>query len=283
MKNKVLFILPLMILFSLVLSLGFISSAGDDITIENPLESAVLSGGASMLNSTIEAPTGAIYNVTFYHNQSGTLTAIGTVTNTSDAQASFNRTWDTTSLVDTNFVTINATARNLVNGIVSSDATELHPLDNGLPTATLSSATFTDNLALVTGTTFTIGIDADATIGVSSCKVYYTSVLSSAVIESTATASGNACTNSTTPTAVGLAINEAYTVIIEATDGNTNSTNATARTLRVTPGSVGGGSGGGSSATPQSITTGTTTDSTIQSIGFFQRIANFFRNLFSRK
>ena len=277
MKSKVFLILPLMILFSLA-----IVSSANTVTMLSPLESASVSGATYVLNASLDTNTLQMNKSTWFYDDGTTNTTIATdVANFSELL--FNTTWASTGRVDIDSLTFWVNISNITLITYTADSSTGVKVDNGNPTATLSSATFTDNLALITGTSFTIGIDADATIGVSSCKVYYTSVLSSAVIESSATVSANACSNATTPTAVGLAINEAYTVIIEATDGNTNSTNATARTLRVTPGSVGGGSGGGSSATPQSITTGTTTDSTIQSIGFFQRIANFFRNLFSRK
>lgn len=268
--------------FLLIMSVGLVSSANDDITIETPLDSARLSGEAQMLNATIEAPTGAIYNVTFYHNQSGSLTAIGTVTNTSDAQASFNTTFDTTSLTDVDGVIINATARNILNQEVSSVTTTGHPWDNGNPTATISSATFSDGKNVGFDETYTVGLSADSTIGISSCLVYYYNRATSVLAGTQAiSASANACSASTTPESQSLITSNNYDVYVQATDGNGNQTNATSRILRVpSKGGSGGGSAGASIRTSGINVEGDTAQERLSN--FFENVGDKFSNFFDK-
>jgi len=260
----------------LVFSLGFISSA-NTITLDAPAADAMIDGTYSV-NSSLDTNSLNITYVTFYYKiGTGSWVTIGSTTNTTVAQLPFNKTFDTTSIVDDNDLTFNATAYNETSAVTSDTSTGVD-INNGVPTATISSATFTDNLALVTGTTFVFGIDADATIGIDSCIAYFTNTVSSAVISQAVTPVSNACSLSTTPTTQTLSINQAYNVLMEAVDGNTNRTNSSSRKLIVTPASAGGSGQEGVVDQEQD----TREPSEIGKIGFFQAIGDFFRNLWDK-
>jgi hypothetical protein len=273
MKNRAILIIPFLFLFSMAL----VSSA-NAVTLVTPAESESVSGATYVLNATMDSQTGYLNESTWFYDDGSANNTIATAVANYSALL-FNTTWDSTGVVDIDSLTFWVNVTDVDGATYTMDSSTGAKVDNGNPTATLSSATFTDNTALVTGTSFTVGIDADSTIGISSCKVYYTSTLDSSTTTESVDASGNACSTTTTPTTLGLSINEAYEVRMEATDGNTNSTNATMRTLRVTPGSAGGGGGGSSSSTSysNSVATGSAV-----SDGFFQKIMNWFRNLFNR-
>lgn len=279
-KNKYLTSLALSIMF--LLSIGFMSAAAFDITLQTPAESASLAGAAQMLNSTIENPAGDAgpYNVSFYYQVAGesTWTLISTVTNTSANQASFNTTWDTTAIVDQLNLTINATSRDLVNAINSSSATLLHPLDNGNPTATLSSSTFTNEKNVFVDDSFTVGLDADATIGISSCLVYFTNENDNSVTTKVVSASANACATTTNAEDESLGIHN-YGVIMEATDANSNKTNSSERRLFVTS----RGGGGGIAISQTQFVGDTGLDRAQSSIGnVSESIRNFIVNIFDK-
>ena len=275
-------LLGLFIMFSLV---GSVLAAATDITLVTPAEGASLSGTAQMLNTTVESPLGDAghYNVSFYYQVAGesTWTLITTVTNTSANQDNFNATWDTTGIVDKLNLTINATGRGYTNDINSTSATLLHPLDNGNPTASISSASFATNYQRTPTQTFTLGLSADATIGISSCTIFCTDAVNSSVYSTTTTTSGNACSNTTaTSNNFPLPQARAYNCLVQATDGNTNSTNSSTRLMTIIVPETGGKApGGGSSAgTSQSVLGGVSSGASSLGVGitsFFKSIWNF--------
>jgi hypothetical protein len=271
MKNN-LFILSGMV-FSLLFLLPLISSA-NTITLTLPAENDSISGNY-VLSADLDTNDANITSATFFYNDGTSNVTIGTTAN--DTETQFNYTWATTSLVDVNDWNIWVNCTNETGILISEDSSTGVDIDNGNPTATLSSSTFSDETSLVSSTSFTIGLDADSTIGISSCKVYFIDE-SGTITTKSVSASANACSTSTTASAESLSINEQYSVYMEATDGNGDSTNATARTLIVTPSS----GGGGSSAVKQSIIGDDSVSETKTNpiTIFINTIINFFKNLF---
>lgn len=283
-KNFATLLLGLFLIFSLV---GSVAAAGFDLTLETPAESASLSGGAQMLNATIENPAGDLgpYNVSFYYQASGasSWTLISTVTNTSANQASFNTTWDTTAITDQLNLTINATSRDYTNALNSSAATRSHPLDNGNPTASFSSATFNDDYERFGTQTFTLGLAADSTIGISSCTIFCTDSTNSTVYSTTTTTSANACSNtSITPSNFPLPSSRGYNCLVQAMDANTNKTNSSTRLIRYVLEEDGSPVAATSATQGQRNVLQSILGSGSSSVGgFFDTIGQSIRNVFS--
>ena len=283
----------LSVLFLSVFLLGLVSSA-NVLTINVPTKGTDISGTTAVLNATFDTNTLSYTNVTWWYRTTpgtGAWTLISNVSQLANATDNYNVTFDTTSFVDADdTIEFNATARNTtndINSLISKNVTV--NINNGNPTATISSSTFSDNLGLIVNTTFIFGIDADATIGISSCKLYFTNQGNNALTTKSVTAVANNCSVSTTASTESLGVNDAYNVRMEATDGNGDKTNSSSRALRVTPASGGGGGGGSSSSTTQDngddtgTGAGTGTSGGIgQAISnFFNGIVNFFKNLFN--
>ncbi|MBU1027937.1 MAG: hypothetical protein KKF48_02730 [Nanoarchaeota archaeon] len=274
MKNKV---IPLIFSIMLLVSLSFISSA-NTITLITPAQDGEVSG-SYVLNATLDTNTFNITSATFFYYDGSSNVTIGTTTN--QTPTNFNYTWVSTALVDVNNYVIWVNCTNQTGLLTSADSSTGVDIDNGNPTASFSTASFSDNTAMVSTTSLVFGLTADSTIGISSCIGYFTSADSGTVTTTSMTTSANACTNTSTPSTLSLGINEVYSVTIQATDGNGDQTNATARTLRITPAS-GGGGGGGSSAVKQSIIgDGDTTTSGNVISNFFNSIINWFKGLFN--
>jgi len=272
-------LLPVIFLLGAMLLLSFISAA-DTITIDLPVADTIVTSDAQNLNMTIDSGS-THYNATWAYNvSSATLVEIGVVTNTTPSQIEFNRIWDTTALTNGVDYCVNVTTRDLLNAVVSSALVCGLWIDNGAPTATLNSSSFSNNLALVVGTTFNVAIEEDDTLGISSCIAFFTEVASPYTVTTQAiSADSNGCILTTTPSTESLLANHAYNVLIQATDANTNKTNSTARTLRVTAESAGGG--GSSTYTTDN---GDGLGGTASGIGtaisnFFKGIADFFKSL----
>jgi len=262
---KKLMFLPL---FALVIFSMAIVSSANDVTLTLPAQDASISG-SYVLSADLDTNTLNMTSATFFYETGGVNTTIGTTPNETATQ--FNYTWVTTDLIDVNDYTIWVNVSN-ATAMVTSDPSTGVDIDNGNPTATWSSASFIDNLALISSTTITLGLDADSSIGISSCKVYFTNSKTNVASTKDISASGNACTNTTTPASESLGVNEVYTVVIEATDGNDDKVNSSSRTLRVTPVSAGGGG-----STTLVIDDGVPSD---KISNFFTRIIDSIKNFF---
>ncbi|NOZ47388.1 MAG: hypothetical protein GXO79_11490 [Chlorobi bacterium] len=231
MKNSAL--IKTVLIFSVFFLLVGVVSATNVITVATPAAAASISGSAYTITATLDSNDGNVTNVSIYYQSPGASTwnLIATVQNTSTAQTSFSTTWDTTAFVDDNDYTINATAPSAA-GTTSTDTSTGVDIDNGNPTATLSSATFTTNKQRFGAQTFSMGLNADATIGISSCIIYCTDTNNGNVYSTTASVSANACSNTTlTPKTFSLVKARAYNCLVQATDGNGDSTNSSSRLL----------------------------------------------------
>ena len=258
MKNKYNSIIGL---FLLVFMLGFVSSA-NVVTLDLPVQDASISGATYVLSASLDSNTLNITSANFFYDDGSSNTSIGTTAN--DTLTVFNLTWDTTTLVDVNnyIIYVNATNETGLGTIDSSTGVDI---DNGNPTATLSGATFSNNAQLDEDETFTIGLSADATIGISSCTIYCTESITNVIYSTTTTVSANACSNTTlTPTLFGLIESSLYTCLVEAVDGNSDRTNSSSRVFTYSSPRGGGGGGIVSSSIGSDIVSG--------SKGFFQWI-----------
>jgi len=119
----------------------FIISALSDIGTPTPLiNTSNLTGATAYLNaSLLDTPIVVITNVTFsyqpwlyQHNTSWLV--IGTVSNTTGDQATYNRTWDTTSIPDGQNYTINVTSMNFDGTYNTTNLTGNITIDNTAPT-----------------------------------------------------------------------------------------------------------------------------------------------------
>ena len=176
------------------------------------------------------------------------------------------------------------TAYNTSGSYITGDNITVN-INKGFPTTTISSASFVDNTNVISNTSFTFGIDADNSIGISSCNLYFTNQANSTIITQSVTPVANNCSYLTSASLMSLAIDEKYNVRMEATDGNGDKTNSSSRAIKVTVAS-GGGGGGSSVVVKQTILgddSGTGTGTSIgQAISnFFSGIVNFFKNLFN--
>jgi len=205
-------------------------AAANAITLTLPAESATMTSATQYLNASLDSNDDSIENISFYYRPvsgTGAWTLIGYKENTTDTQTTFNATWDSTSVIDNNNSEINATAMDIANDHVSTDASIKVIIDNGDPTAAWSSSTI-DGIIVKYGTSFTTGITADSTIGVKNCTIF---LGSGTAQEMTATA--NACSESYAAEDFGITANGEYDMIITVTDANADKTNTSTRTVTV--------------------------------------------------
>ena len=288
MKNSVKL---LSVLFLSVFLLGLVSSANTLVfNLPNATVQQNMSGATWKLNASFDTNDESLGNITYWYRLAvgtGAWTLINNVTQIGNATDNYNVTWTISGLgVDRQNIEINATARNTtetsVVSLISKNVT-VH-LDNGDPTATISSNSFVDNTNVIRNTSFTFGV-ADATIGISSCLLSFTNQANNTIITQSVSAVSNNCSYLTDASSMSLAIDEKYNVRMEATDGNGDKANSSARAIKVT---VASGGGGGGSAVKQTILgdesgTGTGVSGGIgQAISnFVNGIINFFKGLFN--
>jgi len=278
----------LSVLFLSVFLLGLVSSANTLVfNLPNATVQQNMSGATWKLNASFDTNDESLGNITYWYRLAvgtGAWTLINNVTQIGNATDNYNVTWTISGLgVDRQNIEINATARNFTNDFNSfqSKNVTVH-LDNGDPTATISSNSFVDNTNVIRNTSFTFGV-ADATIGISSCNLYFTNQANNTIITQAVTAVSNNCSYLTDASSMSLAIDEKYNVRMEATDGNGDKANSSARAIKVT---VASGGGGGGSAVKQTILgdeSGTGAGTSIgQAISnFVNGIINFFKGLFN--
>ena len=284
--------LSFLFLFTLGILLPQVSSATGLFTNTTLNDSKVSGTYLIYVNISECANNCYIGNVTFtwiWYN--GTSTILSTVNNVSGNQSVFSYSWDTTAFDDANNGTLNFSARNYTGWASTSPPnasnwTQGLDIDNGFPTATLSSSTFSSvsqGYNINKGTSFTLGIDADNTIGITSCSIYATDLQNSSVLSSTISTSSNACSNATLKPESFLVKGRAYNLLVQATDGNGNSTNSSTRRLNYLHATAGSS---GSSSGLSSVTAGIS-QSFFGSIGkgttnFFSSIGKGFSSLFKK-
>lgn len=276
----------LLVMLSLVLFTGLVSAA-NTVTLITPAASESISGTSYFLNATLDSNSLTLNNATFYYRLSGgSWVEISSIVN--ETAISFNITFDTTALIDAINVSFNVTVRN-ATAFVTQDTSISVAIDNGNPTATLSSGSLADNSDLIKGiTTFTMGLDADSTIGINNCTISFGGNLVQIA------AVGNQC-NATMLTNANFSVTDLtfYTVFVTARDANGDETNSVSRTFKLTdPGGTGGGSSGGSSSTTttqddtkEDISTGASSVSGADSTSkdnIFSRFFSWLKNIFSR-
>jgi hypothetical protein len=265
-------ILPLL-LFVSVLAVFPMVSALSVVTLTTPAADASISGSTQMLNATLDSSDGTVYNVSLYYMAPGTSTwtLIATVQNDSANDIMFNTTWDTTAFVDDDDYILNATAREIDNSVNSTDNNTGIDIDNGNPTSALAANHIHDGYKVGTGDTFQVAIDADATIGISSCIAFATNTGNSTVLAQSISASGNACSTSYTPATFGFVQGETYTLAVQATDGNGDNINSSTRSIKyMSSGEVIQVSTGDGEAVKGAIT------------GAFDKIRNAITNFFNK-
>lgn len=272
MNWKKLFILSFVFLFSFSLV-----SAANTITLDTPAQDASISGSTYTLNATLDSNTQTITNVTFFYDDGSSNTTIGTNNTASGTATEFTFTWDTTAINDVNNLIVWANASNSSGSYTNLDSSTGVDIDNGNPTATLSSSTFATEAEVNTEETFNVGLDADASIGISSCLVYYTNDITNEISTQSVSASANACSTSTTPSDQSLAEGDSFTVVMEATDGNSDKTNSSSRILRISS----SGGGGNPGVSVQQTIKGAAGETTNILSNIFNKIINFFKNIFS--
>lgn len=263
-----------LVMFSLV-------SAATGLITNTSLNNSRVNGASYLIyvNVTECASNCGIGNVTFYwswHN--GTQVNLSTNNNNSVNDTVFSYSWDSTALDDTNNGTINFTSYNyVIGGINRTNATTGLDLDNGFPTATLDSATFSTGSRIpTTSSNFALGINADNTIGLNSCLAYFTNTQNSTVYSTALTVTSNACSSSTlTSASIGLPRGKTYNTVVQVTDGNGNQTNSSDRAITVA----------GLSGTPQQVIVESDIDNNkgiSESFkNFFEQIGNGFGNMIS--
>lgn len=293
--------LLLLAVLSIVLLTSFVLAA-NTITVQAPRSNVTVGGASVLLNSTFDTQSANVSNVSFYYRASSTSTwtliaDIYQSAGGNNASITFNTTWDTSGLLDSRSYVINATGRNST-GTVSSAANHSIRTDNGVPTASFSSDSPYNFQAFNNGQSFTVGLAADATRGISNC----TATLAGNTIELNATS--NSCSRSVTNTDFSISSEDENTLYLTAYDDNGNQTNSSTRTVTIYFKS-GGGLGGGGGSTPAANTiTDVVSDDNVGEIvsdlakdgskkgfathvraavsNFVDKIRSFFTNIFNR-
>jgi len=256
----------------------------DTISIQSPVADQGLSGTIN-ISGVLDSNTANITMANFSYRLDGTQNWVMIGINiTNETANTFNITFDTTTIVDQRNWTLNITTFDGASGTITSDVVLTVHTSNGVPTATWSSASITNNTHIVPDETFTMGLDADATIGIENCTFY--------VSTQTSSVSGVAEACSTTfnidTNYPNFPQNTLYDILITAIDSNGNETNSSTRSFYLDPRPV----GGGVTTTPQAeiedeVEDGIPTEekeNIISRIGTsisnsFNSIINWFKNL----
>ena len=206
--------------------------AANAVTLDLPAESATMSTAAQYLNASLDSNDNSIENVSFYYRPvsgTGAWTLIGYKANTTNAQTTFNTTWNSIGVIDNNNSEINATAHDIAEDHVSTDASIKVIIDNGDPTATWSSTSVTNGIVTKYSVPFIAGIDADATIGVTNCTAW----LATGGTAQDMTATANACSEEYAVEDFGITANGVYSLKIMVTDANADSTNTSIKIIEL--------------------------------------------------
>lgn len=275
--NAKLLLLSLAFAF-ILLTIPLVSSVGV-ITILKPAQGNSISG-SYVISGDLDSNSGGPLNLTrawfWYMEANGTNVTIASfIENVSNVQ--FNTTyvtsgrWDVDDLV---FWMTVARGNGTVSDANTTDSSTGVDIDNGNPTATISSATFdsTANGYTIKGSQIiTAGLNADNTLGLSSCRAIFTNIRNGTVTDTGTTMTGNACANTTLQANVICNVGESYNVVVQATDGNTDRTNSSSRRINCVSNKGDSGDSGGDGGA------GGTSQSIVGSAkGFRSSIGNFF-------
>lgn len=243
--------LLLTLLLGIVFLFPLISSA-NTVTLNLPSANILISGATYGLEASLDSNTLNLTNAWFILQYSNNTNTTIFAYEFNDSDTAFNVTWDTTGFVDVDGLTMwvivaNETPTSASN---TTDSSLVVDIDNGLPTATSSSASANYGYRAKLTETLTYGVNADNDIGISSCRVIFVDKENNAIVDTGTTITGYACANTSIVLAdIGLSKGSIYDVIVQATDGNGNRTNTT-RTLSiltstgVAPSGTGIGAGG---------------------------------------
>lgn len=277
-------------LLGLVFLIGLVSAA-NTVNITAPLSDNITLSGTITITTELDSNSIDLGNATFYYKiDTGSWVQIGSqVVNVSANQTLFNTTWATTSIVDTSNMTINVTITTAAGASATSDASTNVSIDNGNPTASLSTSSLSAGTQLYLDTAFTLGLAADNTIGIESCTYYFTNS-NGTITSSSVAASGEACSQTYTANNASL-LGGDYSYVIQATDDNADATNSSSRSISIFNTNTLGG-GGGSSTTENiepsyndDVSGGDTTGLISTQKNWFVRsvdaITGFFKKLFT--
>src|SRR3972149_8424535 len=182
-KKNLKFLIGVFILLGIIIPL---ISAVNTVTLNLPAQDASISGATYILSASLDTNDFNLTNGTFFYSNGASNVTIGSTAN--GTATVFNLTWDTTTIVDVdNYVLwVNITNSTYSGDYTGSlDSSTGVDIDNGNPTVTLSSNHFSDLTNVRKSQTFTVAGNADSTIGVSSCVVYFTSTRTSSVHNTT--------------------------------------------------------------------------------------------------
>ena len=272
MKRSVNLLLGIFLVLTLM---SFVSATGEGLITNTTLNDSKVSGASNNIyvNATGCAASCYLGNVTFYWTwYNGTQVTLSTVANDTGNDTVFLYAWDTTAFIDERNGTVNFTSTPYTGaGVNATNSTAGIDLDNGVPTMTLSSATFssvTQGYNINKGTTFTLGVDSE-TRGLQSCLIYATDLQNSTVLSSTISVTSKSCSNTTLKPESFLVKGRAYNLVVQGSDENINSTNSSTRRLNYLQASAGSGGSG------DSIVGAGTTQGIIGS-GFGDTVGNFW-------
>lgn len=233
MKRAGNLLLIFVLLFGVIFFLPLISSA-NAVTISHPVQDLVIAGtftvSGNLDTNTVNLSRGWMW---YMYSNGTNVTVSANFINQSDGV--FNASFDTTTVYDVDNLVLwmRVTDQDAANN--NTDSNTGVDVNNGLPTATVSSATFpsVSNGYVIKGAqTVTAGISADNTIGVSSCRVIFTDLKNGTITDVGTTVTANACSNTTISCDNSLVVGRGYNVLTQATDGNSgNRTNSSTRRL----------------------------------------------------
>ena len=223
-------------LFSLIFLSSFILGA-NAINITHPIQDVSISGtytfSGILDTNTVNLSRGWAWYM--YSNGTNVTISANFINGTGGV---FNASFVTTGIYDVDDLVLWMRATDQAYANNNTDSNTGIDVDNGLPTATVSSTTASSNYnAMYEGSLITYGLDADNTRGISSCRVIFRDRSNGTVIDTGTTMTGNACANTTVSCRVAnLFKGESYEVIVQATDGNSGDrTNSSTLILNCLP------------------------------------------------
>lgn len=226
MKQKI----PILVGILFLLSIALVS-AGSGVRVSSPILNEQISGSYIIDANLTDNKLGNITQVIFaYRENTGAFTTLATVDNATPHDLNFSYTWVTTGVQDDSNITIQVNTTNSSGQIDDSNATLTGiVINNGAPTATLSSAHTSSTQKFYTDDEIVVGIAEDTTIGIDNCSYWFTSSTGTTVTSSIS-ASGDACSAVFTPNNISLTKGANYNLLMQVFDGNNNATNSSSVT-----------------------------------------------------
>lgn len=287
--------------FLFVVLTSFVSAV-NSLTFNSPSNAGTINGTLLGLNASLDTNSANITNISYYYrNNSGagdwTLIAEFNISDSSIAIDGFNTTFDTTSLYDTFDLEFNVTTRNSTGTVMNWSLIGNITIDNGRPTATLSTNTITNTDDIRNPASFIIGLASDTTIGIRNCTVNMNGVKIDII-----SSNNVSCEGTFIPSNFSITSEGNYAFNVTAIDGGSNITNSTSRVITIYFSTNVGGLGGAASSVviqPEDaevegdvVSPDGTTQTTVGTgapstegnfiMRFFRSIGDFFRRLFTR-